>query len=724
MRMFALLSVLLVGPAHGQEKLLPISASVNAGQFAPRGLPALNWHGDSKRFTYVKREDNVIQVKTQSISGEVATLMTWPDLAAALTKAGAKSPSPQSLLSMAWKSDGRFEIAASGGTWSVRTEPLVATVLVPAVEGADPVVPSPKGGHTAYVKGHDVYLLMGGKEHRRVTEGGSAGLTHGVSVSRVEFGISDGLWWDPTGRRVAFYQENFNPIESYPYVDFAPRPAATVDGRYPMAGRPGSVVRIGVHDAASSRTVWLDTDPERDQYLTNVTWHPSGESIVVAHVNRAQTRCEVVEYEASSGKRLRLLFVESDHQWVEPEHGPLFLPDGSGDFLWASYRDGHRHLWRYRGDGRLVGPVTRGAFDLDSFVRFAPDGEGFYWVTTGPNPLHKHLYYTSVDGKSQRAVTSGRGHHDVALSPDGTHALDVHTNLSLPLATDLLHVADGKVLRRVHEAKDPFEGFRRCRESFFTTNADGDGAELHGYLVLPPESAENTRYPVINYVYGGPHSQLVTDQWLSGFSRWNLWLHAMAQRGYICFMLDGRGTTNRGAEWYQAVHRKLGTLEAADQVAGLRHVLSRDDADPTRVGVTGWSYGGFMTCTLMTRQPDLYSVGVSGAPVTDWAYYETGYGERYMDTPEENPEGYKEADPGSHVEKLKGRLLVVHGTADDTVMWQSSVAFVDKCVDAGAPVDYMIYPGQLHGLRGKDFAHFIAKMTDYFETHLKGSKGR
>ena len=724
MRSAVLALVVLVLPLIGQDKVLPVSACTVAGQFVPRGLPGLQWHPDGQRFSYLKREGKDVELRAQSVDGETSTVLKWSALSAALIKAGVKGATPQVLMSLKWRSAGGLDLAAGGRRWIVKTDPVTVQVLVPMVAGdeAAPVV-SPDEKHTAYVKAHDIYVLQGQKNEVRVTSDGSADLTHGVAVSRVEFGITDGLWWDPTSRRVAFYEENFRPIKAYPYIDFASRPAKLVDGRYPMAGQPCSVVRVGVFDVANKKTVWLDTDVKRDQYLTNVTWHPSGETVVVAHVNRAQNRCEVVEYDAASGKRLRLLFVESDHEWVEPEHGPIWLPDGSGDFLWVSYRNGHRHFWHYRGDGRLVSQVTKGAFDMQSFVRFSPDKQGFYWETSGPDPLHKHLYYASLDGKTQRAVTAGRGHHGALLSPDAAHMLDVHENLELPQATDLVRTGDGAVLRRVHAAKDPFDGYQRCKESFFKVKND-KGEDLHGYLVLPPKDAPGSKRPVINYVYGGPHSQLVSDRWISGFSRWTLWLHAMAQRGYVCFIIDGRGTTNRGIAWQQAVFRNLGALEAEDQIAGLKHVLARDDTDPGRVGVTGWSYGGFMTCTMMTRKSKWYRAGVAGAPVTDWAYYETGYGERYMDTPAENPEGYKTADPGAHVENIKGRLLVVHGSGDDTVMWQSSIAFLDKCIDAGVPVDYMAYPGQLHGLRGKDFAHFVNKMTDYFDLHVRGAAGK
>ena len=708
------------GALVAQDKKLTVADALNAGKFVPRGLMGLAWHPDGQRYTWFAREKGDPSMLARTLDGKQSVIIGWKTLRPVLAKAGVKGASPQVLASLAWRKDGTLRLTAGKALWSLALSPVAVKKIRDLAGGGAVSVTSKEGRHVAYVKGHDVWVRKDGKKDVRVTFDGSKDLTHGVSVSRVEFGITDGLWWDPTGSRVAFYQEDFTPITDYPFVDLAPRPAKRASGRYPMAGQAGSRVKVAVFDVASENVAWLETDPKVDEYLTNVTWHPSGDRIIVAHVNRAQNRCEVVEYDARTGTRLRLLFVESDQEWIEPEHGPIWLPGKSGDFLWVSFRDGHRHLWHYRGDGRLVGQVTRGKFDFAGFDRFAPDGKGLYWITTGPNVLQKHLYYTSLDGKTQRAVTKGRGQHDALLSPQCAHLIDVHTDLELPLAIDLVDSQTGKA-SRIHTAKDPFKDYAKARDSFFTVKTE-DGEDLHGYLVLPPTTEPGKKYPVINYVYGGPHSQLVQDRWLSGFGRWNLWLHAMAHDGYVCFIVDGRGTNNRGIEWQQSVFRRLGTLEADDQIRGLEHVLARDDTDRNRVGVTGWSYGGFMTLTMMTRKPAWYRAGVAGAPVTDWAYYETGYGERYMDTPQENRAGYKKADPGTHAKGIRGRLLVVHGTRDDTVVWQQTLSFLEKCVDAGAPVDYMAYPGHVHGLRGKAFTHFIRKLTDYFDLHLRKVK--
>jgi dipeptidyl-peptidase-4 len=604
--------------------------------------------------------------------------------------------------------------------WSFNPLTVVEVVALP--QGATEVTSASEDGPHAYVLQNDVYVLtQSSNKAVRVTFGGSKDLTHGVSVSRVEFGIKNGLWWSGDGARLAFYREDFRPIDAYPFVDNNARPARLIDARYPMAGRAGSVVSVGVFDAASGNVSWLETDPKADDYLTNVTFDPTGERVLVAHVNRLQNKMSLVSYDAQTGRRQRLLVEETSSQWVEPEHPAAFLPDGSGRFLWLSYRSGYRNYDLHSVEGDLFRPVTTNSFDAEDLVAFDRSGETFYYYATGSVPIERQLFQGYLDGRPSRSVTGFGGHCNVFLSPTHDRVLVERTSAQIPLRTELRETTSDAVVRVVHEAPNPFSQIRLGKERTFTVKSR-DGADLYVYMVLPPDLQPGKRYPVIQYVYGGPHSQLVTDRFLSGGGRWTLWLHHMATRGTIVFFVDGRGTLNRGIGWQHAIHRRLGTKEVEDQVDALEHVLAEPFADASRVGVTGWSYGGFMTLSLMTREGARYQVGVAGAPVTDWSYYETGYGERYMDLPSENEEGYLTANPGAHVKGLKGRLLVVHGTADDTVVPQSTYAFLRRCIDAGKPVETMFYPGQKHGLVGRDFEHFLRKMTEMFDRYLSISE--
>jgi dipeptidyl-peptidase 4 len=688
----------------------------------PRGLHGLQWHPDSTKLSWFKRVKGKPVLVTQPLDGgEETVVLTADALATAWKKAKLPGQAPPLSQAMQWNEDGRsLRLFQGGALWRIELNPLQITLRHRLPSGAGAMAFSSGDERVAFVKDHDIHVLASDGVIQPVTRDGNVDVTYGVSVSRNEFGIHDGLWWDPTGRRLAFYKEDLRPIEPYPYVDFKKRPAAAVHGRYPMAGRKGSVVSVGVFDSRTNKVVWLETDPLADDYLTNVTWGPDGRRLYVAHVNRGQDQMALVEYDAVTGKRLRTLFTENDEQWIEPEHGPVFLPDRSGKFLWLSPREGFDQYHLLNREGKVLARVTPGEYDVIAFKGWDGDGQGFFFESTGENPREKHLFHASLEGAVQQ-VTRGRGQHETLLAPDRCRVIDVHRSLELPLAVDLLTL-QGVTVRRLHESPDPLKDYRLGTHRFFTVRSSDD-QDLYGHIIFPPDLDPAKKYPVIHYVYGGPHAQLIQDRWMGGQGRWILWMHYMAARGYVVFRLDNRGTPRRGIEFEQAIHRRLGTCEVEDQTRALDYVHGLGFTDPGRVGVHGWSFCGFMTLSLMTRAAERYRAGVAGAPVSDWAYYETGYGERYMDTPEENPGGYKAACPGRHVKGIKGRLLVVHGTADDTVMWQNTIDFLGRCIEAGVEVETMIYPGDKHGLRGKSFVHFVRKMTRFFDQELKPGAG-
>ena len=723
---FLLISICTLGVrAQGTATQRPVTIqdALSAQQFRPRGLAALQWDSDSKHVLFIARTAGGVDILRQPIeAGEAEAIASLADVQQAASAAAEDEIPLGVFISMKPHQDGGFQLDTGRHRLRITLDPLEAKLVATAPKGAEEVTFCDTRPAVAYVMKDDVFVRDGvDADPVRVTFGGNKDLVSGKSVSRVEFGIHNGLWWSPDGKKLALYREDFRPIAPYPYIDHSETPAKLVDGRYPMAGQAGSVVSVGVFDVASGNLAWLEVDPKADDYLTNVTWHPSGARIMVAHVNRGQDKMTMVEYDATTGRRLRVLFTEEDDEWVEPEDVAHFLPDNSGRFLWLTYRTGYRHIHLHDQDGMEEAQLTSGNYDVSSFLEFSKNGDSFYYTSTGENPLEMHVYEGFLDGSPPRRLTHGRGRHQAQVSPDGSHVLDIHNSLELPLATDVLKTGASEPVRRLHEAPNPAASVKLGKESLLKVKGPS-GDDLHVYMVTPPDMEEGKRYPVIHYIYAGPHSQLVTDSFMNGGGRWGVWLHAMANRGYVCFMVDGRGTLNRGIEWQQAIHRRLGTLEVEDQIAALDHILSLPFTDPERVGVTGWSYGGFMTLSLMTRAGDRYKAGVSGAPVTDWRYYETGYGERYMDRPEENKEGYDTADPSNHLDGLKGRLLVVQGTRDATVMWQSSLHFLDKCIDANKNVDYMAYPGQLHGLRGSDFRHFLMKMTDYFDVFVRDAQ--
>jgi dipeptidyl-peptidase 4 len=739
--------LIVLAPLGAQEPTAkPITLDVAVAEswrFRARGFDDVIWLEDGRRFSHtIATPSGPVYVVEDALSGQRRSVFNAEQFAALGAKAGLKGLRLSDLRGATWNRDGlellrrgtwlRFEMGAEG-----QLPQLKRRDLFPATAAAH--ARSASGALVSWVADHDIYVRKRDGSQHRVTHDGFSQLSHGVAVSRVEFGIVDGMWWSPDERRLAFYREDLRTIEEHQLVDWTKRPAARVADRYPMAGRRNSVVTIGVYDARKDQVVWLDTKPEEDEYLTNVAWTPDGTKILVAQVSRSQDHMMMESYDAATGRHLGTLFRAGDAEWIEPQHRPIFLPGDRGDFLWFSNRDGFQHLYHYHAEGNLLRRVTRGDFDVTAFLGFDAKGEGFYFEASGADPRHRHLFHASlaaadvqvggaaagqegatrvkVVAPTMRQLTPGRGQHDVMIAPQTGWILDRWSDLDTPRVVTLRD-DKGVEVREVGRAADPYRGWQRAPERFFTCENEA-GQTLYGHLTLPPNLDPERKYPVICYVYGGPHSQLVKDEWLGGMGGRTVWFQHLAQKGYIVYRVDGRGTNNRGIDWVQSIHRQLGTVEIADQISGLDHVLGLGFADPERVGVNGWSYGGFMTLSLMTRAGDRFAAGVSGAPVTDWSYYETGYGERYMDTPEENPEGYRLADPGTHVKGLKGRLLLVHGSSDVTVVWQHTMDFLSKCIAKGVDLDYFVYPGQLHGLRGASRNHFLRKMTAFFDRELK-----
>lgn len=722
----------LCGPARSQEARAPIPLEVavdQPGRLVPRlpefgivpGTPA-------RLFSITRAEAEGQQDRVDAMDPATKAreaLFDAATLNAALAAAGAQVENPARVpqFSFADASTVRVELGGVVYGWPIGAEKAEARLVVPANAGAQAIAPGDAA--VAAIVAHDLVVRSADGDTRRVTfDGRPQDIVYGGAAHRAEFGIKDGLWWDASGRRLAFSREDMRPIDVYPYADYRTLPAQPEHGRYPMAGRTHSRVQIGVFDREAMRLVYLEGDPDADVYWTNVTFSPDGAQVYVALVDRAQSNMELCRFDAETGARLDVLLRESSPRWIEPEHGPIFLPDGES-FLWFSSMDGHRHLYRHALDGKLLHRETHGPFDIRSLVRISPDASTAYVMAGGADPCHQHLFHVRLgaptppmqldsnpEAKLRGLTQYGPGFHLCEVADDGT-ILDAWSSLDRP-GYLFVHLPDG-TRELLAQAEDPLAPYLIGNQQRFTVEAE-DGTTLHGHVLLPPRPTRRSRHPVLLYVYGGPHAQLVQERWQGGASPW---LQFMASQGYVVVRLDGRGTPHRGIGFEQAIHRHLGELEVLDQVRALEWVRANVPyADLDRTGVHGWSYGGYMTLRLMLLEADRFVCGVSGAPVTDWARYETGYGERYMDTPQENPEGYEASSVLPLAGRLKGQLLLVHGTDDKTVMFSHSMAFLRAAIDAGKDLDFMAYPMALHGLRGADRAHFQRKMTAFFAEHL------
>ena len=574
---------------------------------------------------------------------------------------------------------------------------------------------APRAKYAVAVRDNNLFLLLPDGSSKQLTTDGTPTLVYGQSVHQNEFGIHGGLFWSPDGSRLAFYRMDQSMVSAYPLVHTNTRKATEEKLYYPMAGMPSHHVTLGIYDVASGKTTYIKTGEPKEKYLTNISWAPDSKTVYIAEVNREQNHMDLKAYDPATGDYIKTLFSEHNDKYIEPQWPMRFIPGRDKEFVWQTRRDGYTHLYRYNVDGKLLGQITRGAWEITDFLGFADGGKTIVYSSTQLSPIDRVIASVSIDGRKTRILTPQAGWHVGQLSSDGKYLLDTYESLKNPTENRLLSVPTGKPIATLYQSKDPEAGFINPEITFGTIKAADGVTDLHYRLLKPTNFDPAKKYPTIVYVYNGPHAQLVQNRFHAGCLGWDLY---MATKGFVIFTVDGRGSAHRGAAFEQVIHRHLGKNEMADQMKGVDFLKSLPYVDADRIGVAGWSYGGFMTTNLMLTYPDVFKVGSAGGAVTDWARYEIMYGERYMDSPQDNPEGYKETNLSLRAGNLKGRLLLIHGTIDPTVVWQHTQLFVDACVKAGTYPDYMIYPEHKHNVLGVDRVHLNYTMARYFMDHL------
>ena len=538
-------------------------------------------------------------------------------------------------------------------------------------------------------------------------------ITYGESVSRNEFGINGGIFWSPNQKKLAFYRKDESRVTDFPLLDINTRTGELKKIKYPMNGMDSELISLGILDLATNRIVYAQvTDFTEERYLTNISWRPDDRYVFIQVLDRSQHHMKLNMYDASDGSFVRTILTEDNDQWVEPLD-PLYFIKGVYQFIYRTdNRDGYRNL--YLCD--TLGTVTR-ITPVDADVEYvANDGRYLYYTSAEISPIENHLF--RVDIKSRNAkpqrLTPERGWHNISMSSDCKYFVDNYSSFNVPAVSDL-RSADGKLVRNLNTAQDPLSEYRTGKVELGTIKSADGKFDNYYRLFYPVDFDPSKKYPVILYVYGGPHSQMVTDSWLGSIRMWEMY---MAQRGYIVYVQDNRGTSNRGAEFEKAINRQCGQAEMADQMVGVNYLKTLPYVDSSRIGVHGWSYGGFMTISLVTNYPDTFKVGVAGGPVIDWKWYEIMYGERYMDNPETNPEGFRKTSLVEKAADLKSKLLICQGAIDNTVVWEHSLSFLQKCISNNIPVDYFPYPAAEHNMRGIERVHLYQKISDYFDLFL------
>ena len=711
---FLALTLALTVSVFAQGKMLSSKQLMTRSLYPQASMRNVQFVGNTNQIAYV--QDTVLFMGQP---GKAKQCLTLSQLNRQIVAAGYESLRSFPAVEVVSAKEIRFMAQSSILLYNMAKRTLVSVATYPeAATGHTDM--EPLTHRLAYTEGTNLYVYDKGKTFAIADP--DQDIVFGQSVHRNEFGIEKGTFWSPQGNLLAFYRMDQSMVTDYPLVNTTARIAREQPFKYPMAGMKSHEVTVGIYNASTSNIVYLDSRrdesvAERENYLTNLSWSPDEEYLYIAKINREQNHVWLERYDVADGELDTVLFEEENPRYVEPCDPLIFVPGHPDQFLWFSLRDGYKHLYLYNTDGQLLRQVTTGQYEVEGFIGFDAKAENIFVYANKDNLIGRAAYRVNLATGAMTLLTPTDGTHTVKVSHDGTTVIDFYNAVGNPGACTVTTFKGAKkTVQSLYVVDNPLAEYAMPGIKMGSLKAADGVTDLYYRLITPPNMKPGEKYPTLVYVYGGPHSQLVTDEWLGGG---NLYFLFLAQQGYVVFTLDNRGTDNRGFEFESCTHRQLGTIEMADQMEGVKFLQSLPYVDNDRMGVEGWSFGGFMTITMKLAHPEIFKVGCAGGPVIDWKWYEVMYGERYMDTPQENPEGYAANALTLKAKDLEGRLLVIHGAEDNTVVWQNSIEFIDACIKAGKQVDYFIYPHHEHNVRGYDRIHLYEKMFDYYETFLK-----
>ena len=720
MRKFSTISFLIfafIQITMAQTKLLTMEDAIikQKTTLAPAKLKQLMWVKGTNTFSYVDTKDsNDLLMIGNAESGKqppqtAATLMQLNDALKTLNYNSFKI-FPQIL----WKNENQFTFETEKKLLAYDLKSKIISVESTRYFGdkAENMDVANKTNYVAFTLKNNLFIYDG-KENLIVTNDANENIVNGKSVHREEFGIVKGTFWSPNGGLLAFYRMDQTMVADYPIIDWTTRPAKNNTIKYPMAGDTSHEVTVGIYNVGTGKTIFLKTGEPKDQYLTNIAWSVNEQTIYIAVLNRDQNDLKLNSYNVATGLFEKTLFEEKDDKYVQPLHPMVFVPKHPDQFIWQSKCDGYNHLYLYDVKGNLIKQLTKGNWGVTDFAGFDEKGTKIFYSSTAESPITRNFYSLDLKKGISAKITSGDGTHTATLNSKGNYIIDNFQSITVPREI-AVYSTKGKKIQILKQSENPLKDYKLGQMSIFKLkNENGD--DLYCRMFKPVDFDSTKKYPAIVYLYGGPNIQLVNNTW-NGAG--DMWLQYMAERGFIVFTLDSRGSDNRGKYFEQATFQHLGTVEMRDQLVGINYLKNLKYVAADRMGLMGWSFGGFMTTSIMTRYPDLFKAAVAGGPVIDWSYYEVMYTERYMDTPLTNPKGYAEANVLNYVDNLKGKLMLIHGTADNVVVSQHSLMFLKACVDKGKQVDYFVYPGHEHNVLGKDRVHLFNKITDYFLQNL------
>jgi dipeptidyl-peptidase-4 len=695
----------LPNSVFSQDKLLKIEEVQNR-EYYPKSIYDVKFMGNSDSYSFTK-------------DGKTLWTGTPKQEAKETLKLSEITPMPSSFFGIRYISDKEFTYTTTDNeiySYNIQTK---TSKKNNTLNKNWSIVDVNYASNSVAFKDKDNLFVKVNNQIKQLTTDGSRDIVYGEAVHRNEFGIEKGLFWSDNGEKLAFYRMDQSMVTDYPLVSTEERIAKHIPVKYPMAGEKSHEVLVGVYDTKTESTIYLksrkdESVAQKEMYLTNIAFSPDNKIIYIAKLNRLQNHLMLESYNANTGEFLRTLFEEKSDKYVEPEAPIVFIPNQSDKFLWLSERDGYNHLYLYDTTGNLIKQLTLGTWMVNSIEGFNQKGDEVFFYATKDSPIERNFYGVNLKSGKLTRYSIGQGTHNVAFNAKGDLFIDSYNSYNDVVSKTQLVDKKGKVLRVLNESQDPWQNLDKPIIEISTLKAK-DGTDLYYRMIKPKDFDPNKKYPVLVYVYGGPHAQLITNSWLGGANNFFMFL---AQQGFIVWTLDNRGSANRGFEFESAIWHNCGGIEVQDQMEGINYLKSLPYVDSQRIGVDGWSYGGFMTISLMLKEPNVFKSASAGGPVIDWKYYEIMYGERYMGTPENNPEGYKNSNLLNYIDNLNGKLLIIQGYQDATVVPQHCIEFLRSAVKKDKQVDFFLYPDHEHNVRGRDRIHLYKMIYNFHKENL------
>jgi dipeptidyl-peptidase 4 len=576
---------------------------------------------------------------------------------------------------------------------------------------------APVGNKVAFVRDNNIFIkdLDTNTETQITGDGENNKIKNGWAdwVYEEEFAKAEAFFWNSNGTKIAFIRFDESKVKEFEMAIYNGLYPEEYKFKYPKAGEDNSIVSVHIYDLASKKTTTVDIGKETNIYIPRIIWTNDANILSVMRMNRLQNKIELLFADADTGNT-KVIITEEAKTYVDVPDELTFLKNNKG-FIWCSEQDGFNHLYHYDFTGKLINQITKGNWDLISFKGYDEATKTLYYTSTEVSPTDRDLYAISLDGKTKRKLSTQKGTTGAEFSKSFKYYVSKYSNANAPNVFEL-HSADGKLIKVLEDNKafaEKLAAYDITKKEFFTFKTS-EGVELNGWMMKPTNFDATKKYPVFQYAYGGPGSNLCNNEWQSYY-----WHQLLCQQGYIVVCVDGRGTLGRGREFKHCTYLQLGKLETMDQIEVAKYMGSQTYVDKTRIGFMGWSFGGYLSSLLITKGADYFKANIAVAPVTNWRYYDNIYTERFLRTPQENASGYDDNSPVNFVKSIKGKFLLIHGTADDNVHFQNSMEMSAAMVKNNIPFEFMAYPNKNHSIRGGlTSVHLYTKMLEFIKRNL------